>query len=80
MLPESGSVIQSCCRHHGAWDTQKIIRLLIIQHILHVLSSLFHRLLQPLRSSRRGKDAEGRFVSLITPPPLYIKGKEGTGI
>ena len=25
MLPESGSVIQSCCYHHGAWDTQKVI-------------------------------------------------------
>lgn len=80
MLPESGSVIQSCCHLHGARDTQKVICHLIIQHIMHVLSSLFHRLPQPLRSPRRGKGTEGRFVSLISPPPLYIKSKEEAGI
>lgn len=78
MLPESVSVLQSCCCHHGAWDMQKVIRLLITQHILHVLSSLF------LTSSaseelQAGVRCRGD-LSPYNPPPLHIKGKEETGI
>lgn len=70
MLPESVSVLQSCCCHHGAWDMQKVIRLLITsEHILHAFKSL------PQASTSeeppgRGKGCRGEICLLTTPPPL----------